>query len=469
MFHNKEGDFCEKRSMRRFKMKAVAMALAMLCCSGMVMQTFDHAQHVESATIAELEAQKEENNKKIAQYEKELAQFEEDQKEAAAYQAALQNKIDTLQDNMEILDTELNTINENIFNLNLDIEELEATIAQQEIDIEEGLEQFKLRLRAMYVNGNDSLASALVGATDFYDLLSKYELISCVARHDDELVNNLKAELESYNANLETLNTQLAALEEELTKAEEKKAEMEASMDELQAAYQESEAEQQRLEQEEANRNKTIAELEAENQRLDDAEDEIREQIRRAEEEERKRKEKEAEEERKRQEEAAKQQQNNNNNSSGTSSGDSSYSEPSYTGTSFGWPCPGHYYISSYYGWRWGRLHKGYDIAQNKGATVVASRGGTVIAVNTGCSHNYPKSSNCCGNGYGNYVLVSHGDGYTTMYAHLQSVNVSVGESVGKGEALGTVGCTGHSTGFHLHFEIRKNGSAVNPGGYLNY
>ncbi|MBR2912331.1 MAG: M23 family metallopeptidase, partial [Oscillospiraceae bacterium] len=148
---------------------------------------------------------------------------------------------------------------------------------------------------------------------------------------------------------------------------------------------------------------------------------------------------------------------NNNNNGGG------------YTGTSFAWPCPGYYYISSYYGWRWGRMHKGYDIAQNKGATIVASRAGTVIGVSTGCSHNYPKSSNCCGNGYGNYVLVSHGDGFSTMYAHMQSVNVSVGQSVKKGQSLGKVGCTGHSTGFHLHFEIRKNGSAVNPGNYLNY
>ncbi|MBE6850312.1 MAG: M23 family metallopeptidase [Ruminococcus sp.] len=114
-------------------------------------------------------------------------------------------------------------------------------------------------------------------------------------------------------------------------------------------------------------------------------------------------------------------------------------------------------------------MHRGYDIAQNRGATIVASRAGTVIAVTTGCSHNYPKSSNCCGNGYGNYVLVSHGDGYSTMYAHMQQVNVSVGQRVSKGQSLGQVGCTGHSTGFHLHFEIRKNGSAVNPKNYLNY
>lgn len=452
----------------------------MLCFSGMAAQNYGSIQIAESATIAELQAQKEENNKKIAQYEQELAQFAADEREKEGYQAALENKIAVLQENMQILDTELETIKENIAKLESDIADLEAVIAQQELDIAEGLENFKLRLRAMYVNGNDSLASALVGATDFYDLLSKYELISCVARHDDELVNNLKEQLESYNANLDTLNTQMAALEQSKADAEAKRDEMEASMADLEESIAQTQAELDRLAQEEANRNKSIKELQADNQRLEAAEAEIREAIRRAEEEERKRKEEERkrkeEEERKRQEEAAKKEQQSSNNSSSDSgssnnnnNNNSSYEEPSYSGTSFGWPCPGHYYISSRYGWRWGKLHKGYDIAQNRGAAVAASRSGTVIGVSTGCSHNYAKSSNCCGNGYGNYVIVSHGDGYSTMYAHMQSVNVSVGEYVNKGQTLGQVGCTGHSTGFHLHFEIRKNGVAVNPASYLNY
>ncbi len=463
-------------------MKAAAVCLAMLCCGGMMAQSFGGMQHVESATIAELEAQKEENNKKIKQYEQELAQFDAAQREEQAYQQTLQKKIEILQENMQILDTELENIKAEISALETEIADLQAVIAQQEIDIAEGLETFKLRLRAMYVNGNDSLASALVGATDFYDLLSKYELISCVARHDDELVNDLKAQLESYNANLDTLNTQMAALEKSKAEAEAKRDEMEASMAELESAIAETQAELERLQIEEANRNKSIDELKADNERLEAAEEEIREAIRRAEEEERKRREEEErkrkeEEERRRkeQEEAAKREEQSSSgggSSSGgesSSGGGSSYTEPEYTGSSFGWPCPGHYYISSRYGWRWGKLHKGYDIAQNKGAAVVASRAGTVISVNTSCSHNYAKTSNCCGNGYGNYVIVSHGDGYSTMYAHMQSVNVSVGQSVGKGATLGYVGCTGHSTGFHLHFEIRKNGTAVNPANYLNY
>ena len=92
---------------------------------------------------------------------------------------------------------------------------------------------------------------------------------------------------------------------------------------------------------------------------------------------------------------------------------------------------------------------------------------GTVIGVSSSCTHNYRKSGNCCGNGYGNYVLVSHPDGTSTMYAHLQSVYVSVGDSVSGGQALGAVGCTGFSTGFHLHYEIRVNGKTVDPQQYL--
>ncbi len=446
-------------------MKAAAACIAIACCTGIIVNFYDTPSYEADTTIAELEAQREENNKLIAQYEAELAGYAEDQKEQEEYQAALQLKIDALQENMEIMDEQLETIKEEIYNLDTAIAELEVTIAQQEVDIQEGMEQFKLRLRAMYVSGNDSLASALVGATDFYDMLSKYELISCVARHDDELVNNLKAQLEAYNTNLTTLETEKSELETAKAEADEKRAEMQTSMEELQETYTESVAEQERLEQEAAAREKSIEELNAENADFEAQEEEIQAAIERAQEEARKK----AEEEAKRQQEQAAQ----NNSSAGSdtgSSGSTTVETPSYSDGSFGWPCPGHYYISSYFGYRWGRMHNGYDIAQNAGATVVASKAGTVIAVNSSCTHNYPKSSNCCGNGYGNYVLISHGDGtYTTMYAHMESVYVSVGEYVEKGQSLGIVGCTGYSTGYHLHFEIRKNGTAVNPGDYLNY
>lgn len=523
--------------------KALAAVLACVCLTGSVCRPAVQLMPTEAATIAELEAQKEENNKKIKEYEEKLSQFAEDQKEQAEYQAALQEKIDALQSNMQILDAELETIKENIFDLENDISAMEVTIDRQEQDIDEGLEEFKLRLRAMYVNGSDSLASALVGATDFYDLLSKYELISCVARHDDELVNDLKDQLEEYHENLDTLEGQKAQAEQAQADKESKQAEMQASMVELHDAYAESEAEKQRLAKEAEAANASIEELEEKNRLADEAEEEIREQIRRAEEEAKRK----AEEEAKRRaeeaarlaaeqaaaaakkaaeeaaakkaadeaaarkkaadeaaakkaaeeaaaaaeaaknaedaaaaEEAAKQAQE------AAAEAQAAVADPetpaevaetpapavteSYSDGSFGWPCPGHYYISSGFGSRWGTTHKGIDIAQNQGADVVASRSGTVIKANSSCTHNYGKSSNCCGNGYGNYVIIQHDDAtYSTLYGHMASITVSVGDYVSKGQTIGYVGSTGWSTGYHLHFEVRKNGTPVNPSNYLNY
>ena len=480
-----------------------------------------------AATIAELEARKQENNKKIQEYENKLAQFSENEKQAEAYQNALQEKINALQSNMQILDTELEGIKKNIYYLDADIASLEQEISEQEIRIEKGLEEFKLRIRAMYISGNDSLISALAGATDFYDLLSKYELISCVAKHDDELVTNLKAELEAYNQNKETLETQKAELEKAQADKQSMQKEMKNSMSELRFSYADSQAEQERLAFEKASANKTIEQLEADNQTVDSAEAEIREQIRRAEEEARRKATETTVTTKKtvsttttttvqprettsavQKEEigtapetapviltapvsttttTAKPVTTTTKITTTTRTTTTTAPEtippteapepvteletvPDYDDTAFGWPCPEHYYISSGFGTRWGTTHKGIDIAQNAGADAVASRAGKVIKINTSCTHNYGKSSNCCGNGYGNYVLIDHEDGtYSTMYAHLQSVIVSVGDYVEKGQTVGYVGTTGWSTGYHLHFEIRKDGVAVNPSDYLNY
>ncbi|MCM1226257.1 MAG: M23 family metallopeptidase [Clostridium sp.] len=102
------------------------------------------------------------------------------------------------------------------------------------------------------------------------------------------------------------------------------------------------------------------------------------------------------------------------------------------------------------------------------GATVTAAGSGTVIVAKSGCTHNYGKDGSCgCGGGYGNYVVIDHGDGISTLYGHCASICVSVGQYVSAGEAIGYVGSTGWSTGFHTHFEVMVNGSKVDPSGYL--
>lgn len=108
--------------------------------------------------------------------------------------------------------------------------------------------------------------------------------------------------------------------------------------------------------------------------------------------------------------------------------------------------------ISSKYGSRWGRTHKGIDITGNK--TIMAADAGVVEFVGTK-------------NGYGNVIIIDHKNGFKTLYGHLKSYSVSKGDKVAKGDSIGIMGNTGRSTGVHLHFEIIKNGSQVNPLSYL--
>ena len=143
--------------------------------------------------------------------------------------------------------------------------------------------------------------------------------------------------------------------------------------------------------------------------------------------------------------------------------------KPSPSG--FKWPTPTASYISSPFAPRWGTQHKGIDIgdAGIMGASICASKAGTVTYVNNSCTHNYAKTSSCgCGGGYGNYVIIQHDGTYSTVYGHMTSASVSVGDYVQQGEVIGTVGSTGWSTGAHLHFEVRVNGVQQNPLDYVS-
>jgi peptidoglycan DL-endopeptidase CwlO len=116
------------------------------------------------------------------------------------------------------------------------------------------------------------------------------------------------------------------------------------------------------------------------------------------------------------------------------------------------WPVNGP--ITSGFGPRWGSFHEGVDIGVPAGTPIRAAKAGTVvIAAYTG--------------GYGNYTCIDHGGGLSTCYGHQSSFAVSAGDSVSQGEVIGSVGCTGHCFGDHLHFEVRVNGAAVDPMGYL--
>lgn len=434
-------------------MKIIALVICVVITTGIATYNRDHDYHASaSKSINELDKQKSENNSAIKDLEATIAALEGNKEEQEAYQEQLAEKIRLQNENIEILMNQIDDINLQIEGKQAEITNLETEIGIQEVEIAEGLEKFKLRIRAMYISGNDSMASALVGATDFYDMLTKVELMSRVAKYDDELVEGLVTELNEYNQNIEVLNSQKAELEVSMAELVVKKDEVQIALDALNADSQKTQTEIDRLkmEQEVALRNK--AEIEAENAAIQAEQDAILAEIARQQEAARK-----AEEARKAAEA--------NKGSSQTPTGGSSY-----TGGPLKWPVPGFYGVSSEYGSRWGRLHAGIDIAGGgiSGAAIVAAESGTVGKVSKTCSHNYSKSYSCgCGSGYGNYLTISHGGGLTTLYGHCSSIIVSSGQYVEKGQVIGYVGSTGFSTGFHLHFEVIDNGSRNNPRNYL--
>ncbi|MFR6313358.1 MAG: murein hydrolase activator EnvC family protein [Ruminococcus sp.] len=465
---------------------------------------------VSAKTLAELQDERQANESKIAEKQKKLDSLQSNMNENEQYQKTLKEKIALQQENLDIVSEELKRIGTSISETEDAIAQAEDDITVMEADIAIGLDEFKMRLRAMYVQGNDSLASALVGATDFYDLLSKYELMSRVANHDNDLVNTLKDKLETCNEKKAQLEKQQESLSKQQSDQQAKKDEFSTALMDLQDTYSETSDAQEQMEREKESLNADVSTLEKQNAELDAEEAEIKAAIAKAAEEQ-KRKEEEARKQKEaaeaaaaaqRQQEAQQQQQqqqqnnsssnsNSNSNSSGNSnsnsnssnnnsssdnnnsnttpSTDNNNSSGGNSSAGFTWPCPGFYTISSGYESRWGTFHGALDIAGgNDGAAVVASRGGTVVVAVSGCPHNYGKSSSCgCGGGYGNYVVIQHDGTYSTLYGHMASLTVSVGDTVSQGQTIGYVGSTGFSTGAHLHFEVRVNGSKVNPADYL--
>jgi murein DD-endopeptidase MepM/ murein hydrolase activator NlpD len=413
----------------------------------------------------------------------------------------------------------MHTLASSISDLEGQIEETEQSIEAKEAEVEtkkqeivDGIGDLKLRLRAMYIAGNDSYTDILIGATDFYDMLMKLELVKRVANYDNEMIDGLVEKKEQYEAEAEELSEQKAQLEADLDMLASRREKQQSQMTKLEELYSQSEESLQQLETDQETYESNLEKIQKEQDEFEESLQELykeQEAIKEKEEAERKAKEeaekkakeeaakkakeeaeKKAKEEaeKKAQEEAAKKEQESQNSSSSDSSGSDTSDDTTGSTTTettggntnadygyvdksqFTWPVPGYYHISYGVGWRWGAYHKGIDIysANIRGANICAAASGTVILVSNTCTHDYGKSYSCgCGGGYGNYCIIDHGNGYWTLYGHSERMNVTKGQYVNQGDVLGTVGSTGYSTGPHLHFEVRINGTAVNPSNYV--
>ena len=367
--------------------------------------------------------------------------LEQQKSELQSQQASIQTNIDDLiaqqadvidqkaamDEKNELARQEIELINEQIDVYTGLIEDKAEELEKAEAAEQEQYELYRKRVRAMEEEGSYTYLDILFQCRSLSDVLSAIDMIGEIMDSDKRLFEEYKAARETteqvkaeYEATLaqlsdkqETLEAEKAELEEQIAAAVEVINKLQDDIDAAKAEYAKAAAAEAAAQ---ASINAIIAQMQAE-------------------------------------EEAARQEAAQNNQQyTGTGS--------TATGT-YIWPCPSSTYVTSAFGMRdhplFGdeRPHSGIDIAGSAGSEVLAADSGTVAVATYSSS-------------YGNYVTIYHSNGDYTLYAHMSSLAVSAGQSVTQGDVIGYVGSTGWATGPHLHFEIRVNGSTVDPLSYFS-
>ena len=352
------------------------------------------------------------------------AEYKQKSEDAKEKLEDVTGQINTALQDVQDLNTSIDNTEQEITNLTKEVTDLNQSISEKEKDLAEKQKLLEERLVASYMNGKNTYMDALFSG-GLANFVSNYESIKQIAEYDNNLmadVKNTKTELENERNKVETAKKEKETKSAELKKLKsEKEAKVNNLTDEqkqIQAQMDEYDSQMKILEQKE----KAIAEAA-------------------------KRK--------------AEQEKSNNSNKNNNTGSNNNGGSTTPTGT-FQWPVPSSHTITSNYGYRihpisgTKKLHAGIDIGAPGGSNIVAADAGTVVLSSFGYN-----------GGYGNYVIISHGNGITTRYAHCSNLFVSAGESVSKGQVIAAVGSTGASTGNHCHFEVRINGGSKNPLNYL--
>lgn len=320
------------------------------------------------------------------------------------------------------IDNDLELARQEVENLEAQIHQYNLLVAEKQAELDELTEKqntlmqkFRLRMRSLQERGNISYWQVLFHSASFEDMLMRKTMVEEIAASDQRMLGQIRENAEQVLLAKESLTEQKAMLEE-------KKVE--------QAAAQEA------LEQKRAESDQAISELIASRQDLVEEQERIQDDMDALE-----------KEIAAREEELNRQQQQNNY-------------VPVVTEAGFLFPVSlnGYQCMTSPYGYRVHpisgvtRLHNGVDLAAVTGTPIFASKSGVVTTACIGW-----------GNGYGNHVVINHGDGFSTLYAHQSALNVYEGQIVSQGDVIGYVGSTGNTTGPHLHFTVFKNGETINP------
>lgn len=344
-----------------------------------------------------------------------LQNLQEQINETRVQQENWQVVINEITEKLKIIQVELNeaagrlrSIQNEQEAINKQIKQTEEEIRKAEIYLKQRQDILNKRVRSIYMHGQLSYLEVITGAKSFSDFANRLELLKRIIHSDFKLIQEIqkqKALIEAKKDELQQKKNKLDALAEEAQKAE----------DQIRAKKEE----QQQIMNEAKRQKDAAAAMEAD---LIAESNNVRRLIQAR---------------------------------SGSLQGEGTVVQGSGT---FIWPCNGP--ITSPFGYRTHPIfgttiyHAGMDIGVDYGTPIHAADGGTVIL------------AGWCG-GYGNAVIIDHGNGLQTLYGHNTSVAVSEGQAVSQGEVIAYAGSTGYSTGPHCHFEVRENGEAVDPMGYL--
>lgn len=354
-------------------------------------------------------------NAATQKYEDQIKELEKTQKELLAKIKNIESEASETFENKQYLDSLITTVNSKIqaaealcSELETQISDTEADIAEHEKLIEASTEKIKERMRANHEEGNASYLSVLLGAEGVDDFLSRLEKVNTILEYDKKTLAEYKTEKADLEAKKAELEDSKKLQEDTLATLKSDKAENERLASEAESYF--------------SKLSNDKAAATAEYNKAKAAEEALDAQL-----------------------QAMLAQIANQNSSQVTAAGE------------YMWPLPAGGYISCYFGDTdpGGRPHYAMDIAISAGTPIYASNDGSVVTATWHSS-------------YGNYIVLDHGNGKSTLYAHCSGLAVSSGQSVSKGQVIGYVGSTGYSTGNHLHFEFRVNGQKVNPANYVS-
>ncbi|TCS91633.1 septal ring factor EnvC (AmiA/AmiB activator) [Keratinibaculum paraultunense] len=313
----------------------------------------------------------------------------------------IQSQIEQLDKEMEEAAKELEIVEQELDKLNQNIDTTIKELEDAEAKIEDKQDAFNSRLRVMYKNGNVGYLEVLLASADIRDFLSRKQMIQSIANHDVELLKYMKEQRDIIEKKKVELQAQRASVEAAKSKLSARKADLQSASRSKEILMSQLEKDLEAAEEQYDELNKLAKDIESQIVKLQRV-------------------------------------------------------EGPYSGGAMNWPVPGHTKISSPFGYRIHpifkvkKLHTGIDIPAPIGTPVIAAADGTVIYAGTL-------------GGYGNAIMIDHGGGIVTLYGHNSSLVVGEGAQVSKGSTIAKVGSTGFSTGPHVHFEVRKNGSYVDP------